>query len=84
MGQNHQAEFALPTRVYRVAAAEIRRWAERKSLARLRDITPAMLDEWRGEWSPNAEERDDRMNRTLSSSFSPSYDTSFAGRQTSN
>lgn len=44
-------------------------WAERKKILYLRDITPDLLDEWRGQWSKDAEHKYDRMDITTQSQF---------------
>jgi integrase len=49
--------------------AKVTRWATLKSVTYLKDVTPAMLDEWRGEWSPDAERIDDRLNATSQNQF---------------
>jgi integrase len=52
---------------YRVVSRKIRDWAEGKGIRLLQDVTPKVLDEWRGQWSPNAKRRDDRIGITTQS-----------------
>jgi integrase len=49
--------------------AKVTRWATLKNVRYLKDVTPDMLDEWRGEWSPDAERIDDRLNATSQNQF---------------
>lgn len=52
---------------YRVVVRKIRDWAAIKDLKYLKEVTPALLDEWRGLWGPTAERKDDRMSQTTQS-----------------
>jgi site-specific recombinase XerD len=54
---------------YTSSANRIRAWSKRKQIVRLDEITPNLLDEWRGLWNKNAEHRDERMGPTTQSSF---------------
>jgi integrase len=54
---------------YRVVVRKIRGWATLKGLKFLKEVTPALLDEWRGLWSPDAERQHDRMGQTTQSHF---------------
>lgn len=41
---------------YRSTTRKIRRWAERMGVVNVRDVTPAMLDKWRGAWDTPSEQ----------------------------
>ena len=56
-------------KAYRGMTAKVTRWATLKNVRYLKDVTPDMLDEWRGEWSPDAERIDDRLNATSQNQF---------------
>lgn len=56
-------------KAYESFTHKVRRWAERKTVEYLGDITPNMLDEWRGQWSSEAELKDDRMGASTQSTF---------------
>jgi hypothetical protein len=45
---------------YRVVVRKIKDWATLKGLKYLKEVTPALLDEWRGLWSMVADRKDDR------------------------
>ncbi|HEY1160874.1 MAG TPA: tyrosine-type recombinase/integrase [Terracidiphilus sp.] len=67
---NSQKQVADSTgAAYRVVKRKISDWAAMKGITRLRDVTPEMLDEWRGKWSPAARREDDRMGNTTQSHF---------------
>ena len=51
-------------RTYRSAVNKIKRWADRVGVVYVSDVTPAMLDEWRSSWAPDAGEKDKRLNPT--------------------
>jgi hypothetical protein len=54
---------------YRTFIKKVGAWAKRKDILYLRDITPDLLDEWRGQWSKDAEHKYDRMDITTQSQF---------------
>ena len=54
---------------YRVVTRKIRDWAAMRGIRYLRDVTPEMLDEWRGHWSPTARDKDHKMGITTQSHF---------------
>jgi integrase len=56
-------------KAYRGMIGKVTRWAALKNVKYLKDVTPNMLDEWRGEWSPNSERIDDQMNPTTQNQF---------------
>ena len=49
---------------YRCTTRKIQRWADRVGVACVSDITPAMLDQWRGSWAPDAGDRENRLSLT--------------------
>lgn len=49
---------------YRSTTRRILRWAERAGVVHVSDVTPAMLDEWRGAWGLDAAEKENRLART--------------------
>jgi site-specific recombinase XerD len=62
--KGHKNQPISTAKVYRGIAAKIARWAASKDVKYLKDVTPILLDEWRGEWSPDAEQIDNRLNAT--------------------
>jgi integrase/recombinase XerD len=54
---------------YRVVVRKILAWAAHKDLKYLNEITPELLDEWRGLWSPVAARKQDRIGQTTQSHF---------------
>ncbi len=38
--------------IYRCAVCKIQRWAGRAGVVYVSDVTPALLDQWRGYWAP--------------------------------
>lgn len=54
---------------YRGTTRRISRWAKRKKLTYLDEITADMLDEWRGQWSKASANREDRIGPSTQSSF---------------
>ena len=56
-------------RVYTVVVRKINAWATGQGITHLSDITPTALDTWRGEWSPTATRKYDRMATTTQSQF---------------
>jgi integrase len=54
---------------YQVVVRKIKDWTALHGLKYLKEITPALLDEWRGRWSPEAERKDDQMGQTTQSHF---------------
>jgi integrase/recombinase XerD len=49
---------------YKSTMRQILRWAERTGVSAVSDVTPAMLDEWRASWAPDAEEEENRLALT--------------------
>jgi site-specific recombinase XerD len=49
---------------YRSTTRKIQRWAERTGVVHVSDVTPAMLDEWRGSWAPDAGDKGNRLSLT--------------------
>jgi site-specific recombinase XerD len=49
---------------YESTANKIKRWAARVGVQDVSDVTPAMLDAWRGSWGPKAKDSDDRIALT--------------------
>ncbi len=49
---------------YHSTTRKIQRWADRVGVVNVSDVTPAMLDQWRGSWAPDAEYREDRLSLT--------------------
>lgn len=47
---------------YLSTAPRIQRWADRMEVKHVSDVTPSMLDEWRGSWAPDAEDRENVQN----------------------
>ena len=48
---------------YRSTTHRIQRWADRMGLVYVSDVTPAMLDAWRGSWSPDSPDADRQAKR---------------------
>jgi hypothetical protein len=55
--------------VHKTFIQKVGAWAKRQGILYLRDITSDLLDEWRGQWSKEAEHRYDRMGITTQSHF---------------
>jgi site-specific recombinase XerD len=49
---------------YRSTARKILRWAVRVGVVYVSDVTPAMLDEWRGAWAPDAKAKENQLALT--------------------
>jgi site-specific recombinase XerD len=49
---------------YRSTARKIQRWADQAGAVHVSDVTPAMLDQWRGSWVPDAGDRENRLSLT--------------------
>jgi site-specific recombinase XerD len=49
---------------YRSTTRRILRWATTAGMARVSDVTPAALDQWRGSWSPSAKDEENRLALT--------------------
>jgi site-specific recombinase XerD len=49
---------------YRSTTHKITRWARGAGVISVSDVTPALLDEWRASWSPDAEDRENRLALT--------------------
>jgi site-specific recombinase XerD len=56
-------------RVHTVFERKVNAWVLQKGIVYLGDVTPALLDEWRGKWSKTAEEKYDQMGDTTQSLF---------------
>jgi integrase/recombinase XerD len=56
-------------KVHATFVKKVQAWAERTGVTHLNEITPDMLDEWRGQWAPDAAEKYDRMGDTTQSHF---------------
>jgi site-specific recombinase XerD len=54
---------------YRSTTRRIRRWAERVGVVYVSDVTPSLLDEWRGSWGPDAPEDHNRLALTTQSAL---------------
>ncbi len=50
--------------IYRGTVRKIQRWAARVGVVYVSDVTPALLDQWRGSWASDAGERENRLSRT--------------------
>src|ERR1035437_3036660 len=61
-GMKDQTDTSIEA--YRSTTRRILRWARSKHLVTLRDITPVLLDQWRSEWSPVAEKKENRLTLT--------------------
>jgi integrase/recombinase XerD len=59
-------------KIYDTTTRKLKVWAAGEGIAELRDVTPLMLDRWRGKWSSDADNVDDRM--------APGTQTQFQGR----
>jgi hypothetical protein len=55
--------------IYRRAAWRIKAWAQDQGIENLRDVTPDLLDEWRGLWATDAERKYDRIGQSSQSEF---------------
>jgi site-specific recombinase XerD len=49
---------------YRSTTRRIQQWANRLGIVHVSDVTPAMLDAWRGSWSPDSTDEDNRLALT--------------------
>jgi len=49
---------------YLSTTCKILRWAERVKFVNVSDVTPALLDEWRSSWSPDAEDSENQLALT--------------------
>lgn len=49
---------------YRSTTRRVHRWAEQAGVVYVSDVTPTMLDEWRGSWGPDAPEKENRLALT--------------------
>ena len=67
--KSHKKLSDSSARAYQVVTRKIRDWATMRGIRNLREVTPEMLDEWRGEWSPSAPRKDDKMGITTQSHF---------------
>ncbi len=61
-GNKTQGETSVTA--YRSTTRKIQRWAARVGVEYVSDVTPAMLDEWRGSWGPSAREKHNRLALT--------------------
>jgi integrase/recombinase XerD len=60
---------AATSKVHATFVRKVQAWATRTGISYLNEITPDMLDEWRGKWAPDAAEKYDRMGDTTQSHF---------------
>jgi site-specific recombinase XerD len=56
-------------KAYQSFTQKVKRWALRTGIESINEVTAAMLDEWRGEWSQEATLRDNCMGPTSQSTF---------------
>lgn len=49
---------------YRCTTRKLQRWADRVGVIHVSDVSPALLDQWRGSWAPDAGHREDRLSLT--------------------
>jgi integrase/recombinase XerD len=49
---------------YRSTANRIKKWAKGVGVTHVNDVTPSQLDQWRGEWSPDAKDEFNRLALT--------------------
>jgi site-specific recombinase XerD len=49
---------------YRSTTRRLLRWAEGEGVVYVADVTPALLDAWRGSWSPDAKNKENRLALT--------------------
>jgi hypothetical protein len=47
---------------YRSTTRKIQAWADAQGIVYLKDVTPDTLDKWRGEWSPDADLKRNRLS----------------------
>ena len=47
---------------YRSTTRKIQRWAKRVGVVYVSEASPAMLDQWRGSWARDAEDRENRLS----------------------
>lgn len=57
------------SRVHATFERKVTAWAARAGIEYLNDVTPEILDAWRGQWSIDADEKYDRMGDTTQSHF---------------
>jgi integrase len=55
--------------IYGRARRRIQAWAEDQRLLNVSDVTPAMLDLWRGDWKKDAKKKYNRIGQTSQSQF---------------
>jgi integrase/recombinase XerD len=60
---------AATSKVHATFGRKVQAWATRTRIEYLNQITPDLLDEWRGQWAPGAAEKYDRMGDTTQSHF---------------
>ena len=60
---------AATSKVHATFVRKVQAWATRTGITYLNEVTPDMLDEWRGKWAPDAVEKYDRMGDTTQSHF---------------
>jgi site-specific recombinase XerD len=65
--KSHKKLSGSSESAYRVVARKFRDWSVLRGPKYLAEITPEMLDEWVGQWSPSAARKDDRMGITTQS-----------------
>ncbi|MGA2633836.1 MAG: hypothetical protein ABSF16_06340 [Terracidiphilus sp.] len=54
---------------YRSSANKFRQWAALAGVVYVSDVTPALLDEWRASWSPEAKDKANRLALTTQSAL---------------
>jgi site-specific recombinase XerD len=67
VGQKDLATGSL--KAYTSFTRKVSRWATRRGIETLEEVTADMLDEWRGQWSDESEQPDDRLGPTAQSTF---------------
>ena len=65
----HKASAASTANTHKIFTQKVSRWATHVGVEYLDDITKQMLDKWRGNWSPSAVRKDDRIGLTTQSHF---------------
>lgn len=56
-------------RSYTYFTAKVGRWARRNGIVNLNEVTPVMLDRWRGSWGDDAAHEDDRIGLSSQSTL---------------
>jgi integrase len=66
---NRKSKNPGTSRVHATFRKKVLSWAARVNIEYLNDISPEILDNWRGQWSTAAPEKYDRMSDTTQSHF---------------